>query len=411
MAKLAINGGVPVRSEPFPAWPPDDPGYLEALKAVLDSKVWGVLGQQGEAFCREFARFCEAEFAVACTSGTVALQLALRAAGIGAGDEVIIPPYTFIGSATACIAAGAVPVFADIEPDSFNLDPAAAEAMITPRTSAIMGVHIGGMPFNVDAVKAVAEKHGLVLIEDCAQAHGAEYRGKKVGALGIAGGFSFQSSKNLCSGEGGAIVTNDRELYERAWSLHNCGRVMEGGWYDHRMLGFNWRMTEFQAAILRHGLRKLPEQMALRDDNAIYLREQLSQVAGVYPQAFSEGATRSAWHLLICRYDREAFAGLSREKVVAALAAEGIPASAGYNPLYREPAFAEGIDYSEFPWAPQIYKGNVRYEEAAQNCPVCEELCSCSFWLYQSVLLGSKKDMDDIVEAIAKVQAHAAEVP
>jgi len=411
MSQLAIDGGSPVRTEPFPGWPPEDPGYLEALKGVIDSKVWGIGGKQGEAFCDEFARFCEADYAVACTNGTVALELALRAAGIGPGDEVIIPPYTFIGTATACLAANAVPVFADLDPASFNLDPAAAEAKISPQTAAIMGVHIGGMPFDVDAMRLVADKHGLVLIEDAAQAHGAEYRGKKVGGLCVAGGFSFQSSKNLCSGEGGALVTNDRALYERAWSLHHCGRVTDGGWYDHRVLGFNMRMTEFQAAVLRHGLTTLPEQMELRDANAIYLRQRLSEIEGIHTQAFPDGATRSAWHLIICGYDPEAFAELPCEKLAAALNAEGIPASPGYNPLYREPAFSQGVDYSKLPWAPEVYAGQVRYEEAAADCPVCEALCAAGFWLYQSVLLGTKKDMDDIADAIIKVQAHAEEVP
>ncbi len=402
MAKLAINGGSKVREKPFPSWPPRDPEFKARLGEVIDAAVWGIGGSKQAEFVAKFAEFCGAEFCVACTSGTTALEIALRAAGVGPGDEVIVPPYTFIATASSVITVGAIPIFADIDPATFCLDPAAAEAAITERTAAIIPVHIGGMPADMDAFNALGEKHGLKIIEDCAQAHGAEYKGRRVGAIGDAGCFSFQSSKNITAGEGGAVVTNDRKLFETAWSLHNVGRVPEGGWYDHRVLGWNLRMTEFQAAVLLRGLELWPQQDATRQRNAARLRERLAEIPGVDPQGFTEGADKCAYHLFICRYDAEAFDGLPRAKFLQALQAEGIPASAGYNPLYREPVFVEGLDMDGCPFACKFYTGSVDYKSL--QLPVVEHVCrEGSFWMPHSVLLGDESDVDDIADAIAKV--------
>ncbi len=391
MGKLAINGGPKLRQRPFPPWPPNDPGFKEKLGQVIDSGVWGMGGEMQREFVRRFAQWCGATYCVACTSGTTALELALRACKIGPGDEVIVPAYTFIATASSVVSAGATPVFADIDAATLDLDPCAAEAAITERTAAIIPVHIGGMPAEMDAFVALGEKHGLKIIEDCAQAHGAEYGGKRVGSIGDAGCFSFQSSKNITSGEGGAVTTSDPEVHARAWSAHNVGRVPEGQWYDHRVLGWNWRITEFQCAVLLRGLELWDEQDARRQTNAAHLRERLKDVAGVEAQTFPRGADKSAYHLLVLLYDEAAFGGVSRDRFIAALDAEGIPTWRGYNPLYREGLFVE--------------------EYGALNLPVTEHACERgSFWLGQHMLLGEREDMDDIADAMVKVWENREEL-
>ena len=409
MSKLAITGGEAVHTTGWPSWPPKDPGYLEKLKAVLDNGVWGVGGPMNAALSEEFKHLSDAEYVVPNTSGTIALELALRALEVGAGDEVIVPPYTFIATASAVIAVNAIPIFADIKPDTLCLDADAVAAAVTPQTKAVIGVHIGGMPADLQALQAVCDRHGLALIEDCAQAHGAEYRGRKVGAIGNAGAFSFQSSKNITAGEGGITTTNDRALYGKAWSYMNVGRVPDGGWYDHRVMGMNLRLTEFQAALILRGMETWPEQAALRDANAAHLRARLDEIEGLDAQAFSPGGERCAYHLFIFRYDRNGFGGVSRDKFVEALAAEGIPVGRGYNPLYREGMFTQGWDPTRCPFSCPNYKGSVDYTQV--DCPVTEHICTDgSFWMGQSTLLGTTRDMDDVADAVLKVRDNLDEI-
>lgn len=409
MPKLAINGGEKIRNKPWPKWPIYDDNERAALLEVLESDVWGIGGKTGEIMLKEFAEFHDAKYAVAVTSGTTALEVSLRAAGVGPGHEVVVPPYTFIATANAALMVGAIPIFADIDPNTYNLDPRAAEAAITERTKAIICVHIGGSPCDMDAFTALAEKYNLVLIEDCAQAHGAEWRGRKVGAIGHLGAFSFQSSKNVTAGEGGIIVTNDPDLYSRAWSIHNVGRSLDGGWYDHRILGANLRMTQFQAALIRCGLKRLPELMDRRDERAFYLQSLLNEIPGVDYARMHDGATRNAWHLFIGKYDADQFGGLPRDRFIAAMNAEGIPISRGYNPLYKEPVFRNGIRPDECPLACKFYTGTVDYLQV--HCPVTERVCASEgWWLVQSMLLGEKADMDDIAGAINKIRDNLDEL-
>jgi len=409
MSNLAINGGNPLHTTGWPGWPPKDPGYLEKLAAVLDNGTWGVGGPMNAALCEEFKQVSDCNFVVPNTSGTIALELCLRAMDIGAGDEVIVPPYTFIATASSVISCNAIPIFADILPDTLCLDAAAVEAAITPSTKAVTAVHIGGMPADLDALKAVCARHNLGLIEDCAQAHAAVYRGRKVGAIGDMGAFSFQSSKNITAGEGGITTTDNQALYGKAWSYMNVGRVPEGGWYDHRVMGMNLRMTEFQAALILRGIETFADQMALRDENAAHLRARLADIEGIEAQAFSPGADRSAYHLFIFRYDRSGFGGLPRDKFVPALCAEGIPVSNGYNPLYREGMFQQGWDPSKCPFACKDYHGTVDYTKT--YCPVTEHICTDgSFWTSHNILLGTRQDMDDIADAVLKIQANVGEL-
>jgi dTDP-4-amino-4,6-dideoxygalactose transaminase len=409
MPHLAINGGEQTRTQPWPAWPIFDDNDRAALLEVLESGSWGIGGAAGEAMLQEFAGFHDAKYGVAVTSGTTALETALRAARVGPGHEVIVPPYTFIATANSALMVGAIPIFADIDPDTYNLDPAAAEAAITERTKAIIAVHIGGSPCNMDAFLALAGKHNLILIEDCAQAHGAEWRGTKVGAIGHLGAFSFQSSKNVTAGEGGIILTNDSDLYSRAWSIHNVGRAPDGGWYDHRILGANLRLTQFQAALIRCGLRRLPELMDRRDECGFYLQSLLEAIPGVSYARMHDGATRNAWHLFIGKYNADEFGGLPRERFIEAMCAEGIPMSGGYNPLYLEPLFRNGIRADECPLACKFYSGAVDYTQVC--CPVAERVCATEgWWLFQSMLLGKPSDMDDIAAAVRKIRDNLDEL-
>ena len=398
MASLAVNGGTPVRTKPFTEWPIFGKSDEDALINVLRSGAWGRVsgGKKNEELEERFAQYHDAKYGVTCVNGTVALEIALKAMGIGEGDEVIVPAYTFIATASAAVMVGAIPKFVDIDPNTYNIDPSKIEEAITPNTKAIIPVHIGGCPANLDGILAVAKKYGLMVLEDAAQAVGAEWRGKKVGAIGEIGTFSFQASKNLNAGEGGIIITNDPKLADMAWSLMNVGRVKSGGWYDHPILGWNYRMTEMQAALVLSQMERLEEQMRLREENADYLSKGLHQIGGVEPLVPDEGVSRHAYHLYIFRYCKDEFGGIPKEKFLAALQAEGIPASSGYLPLYRFPAL---VDSREKAGYDKLY------------LPVTEKACyEEGVWLLHNVLLGSKADMDDIVNAVAKIKAHIDEL-
>ena len=378
------------------------PEQLTALQAAWESGVWGVRSPHVAEFEKRFAAFHQAKYGLAVCNATEGLWVALKACGIQAGDEVIIPPYTFIATATAILRANAIPVFVDIDPDTYNLDPRQVEAAITPRTRALIPVHLAGQPADLDAVLAIARQHSLKVIEDAAQAHGAEWGGRRVGGIGDLGVFSFQSSKNMSAGEGGALISDSEELMARAFSYHNCGRLPQSAWYEHRVLGSNLRMTAWSAAVLLAQFGTLAQDMQLRDHNAGYLDQRLVEIPGIRPLLVHPKVTRHARHLYILRYDAEAFENLSREDFISALQAEGIPAYKGYSPLYREKLFA--LNPSEYPWL----EGR-SYDDL--SLPVCEFACNEeAVWLAQNVLLGTESDMEDIVRALAKVQQNIGEI-
>jgi dTDP-4-amino-4,6-dideoxygalactose transaminase len=401
--ELAIEGGTPLRTVPYPSWPVWDEREERQLLEVLHSGRWGILdGGKVSQFERAFAAFQGAERALCVTSGTAALEVALRALGIGPGDEVITSPYTFVATPSAAFLVGARPIFADIDPATYLIDPAQVEAAITDRTRAIVPVHVGGCPCDMDAIMEIARRHRLYVLEDACQAWGASWRGQPVGAIGDLGCFSFQASKNINAGEGGAIVSNDPELAERCWSLHNVGRVREGAWYQHEFLGWNYRMTEWQGAVLLAQLERLPEHVALRADNAAYLAGRLGDVEGITPVAVDARVTGHAWHLFIATYDPAAFGGRTCAEFLKMMNAEGIPCSAGYVPLNRSPAIRRSLaeQAGEIgPWE----TGEVDLPELPA-CPVAEDLCQRTIWLQQRLFLGDHEDMDDIVAAIAKIQ-------
>jgi dTDP-4-amino-4,6-dideoxygalactose transaminase len=403
MERPALLGGEPLRTRPFPSWPHSGEEESDALQEVLREGVWSdASGPRKRELERRFAEFHGAEHAVAVTNGTISLEIALKALGIGAGDEVIVPPYTFLATATAVLGVNALPVFADIDPETYCLSPDAVEAAITPRTRAVIPVHLGGHPADMDRFQEIREKHGIAVIEDAAHAHGAAWKDRKVGALGDAGCWSFQASKNMTAGEGGMFTTNDKDLAEKAWSLHHCGRMPEGAWYEHTVLGGNYRITEFQCAILLAQLARLPEQTARREENAAILDEESAKIEGLRPLKRDLRCTVHAHHLYLFRYDAEAFGGMSRDLFIQALCAEGIPASPGYTvPLDRQPVFAgrafdtraTGYDPSHAP---------TRY--GSLELPVCERACEETVWFTQNMLLGEEEDLADIVRAMRKVR-------
>ena len=351
MGELALSGGNPVRTEPFPGWPVHDDREADAVAEVVEGGKWwrfayatGVeLNEDLEAeelskvveFSLEFARYQDAKYGIAVANGTGSLEIIMKALGIGPGDEVIVPAYTYIASATAVLQANAVPVFVDVQEDTYNIDPDRIEECITPRTKAIEPVHFGGQPADMDRVLEIAEKHDLAVIEDAAHAHGSEWRGKKVGALGNAGSFSFQASKNMTSGEGGIILTNDGDLADRCDSYLWAGREKGRPWYEFHRLGWNYRLTEFQAAILLVQLERLEDQNQRRMENARYMDQLLAEVAGVEPLRWDPRASKHSHHIYILRYDAQHFCGVHRDRFVEALTAEGIPAFSGYAPSER----------------------------------------------------------------------------
>ena len=406
--KLAIAGGSPVRDvaqKAWPTWPVYDAAEERALLTVLHSgRWWYGEGNEGRQFEREFASYHAAQYGAVCASGTAALEATLRALEIGCGDEVVIPAYTFIATASAILAVGAVPIFADINPNTLTLDADSTSAVLTARTRAIIAVHVAGRPADMDALPALALARNLPLIEDAAQAHGAAWRGTPVGAIGRAGTFSFQASKNLNGGEGGIVVTRDGELADRVGSIINVGRSpMGSGRYAHPVHPGNLRLGEFQSAILRAQLTRLPAQNALRQLNAHYLRDLLAACEGIDLPWDDPRITSHAYHLFTFRLRSEFFGGRSAEEFAGALRAEGISCSPGYAPLYRELPFAN--------YAPQRVNSCSRGRKAEDamlysnlHLPHCEQVCRDTLWLPQTLLLGTVADMNDIATAIVKIQ-------
>jgi dTDP-4-amino-4,6-dideoxygalactose transaminase len=372
----------------MPDWPEYGDEEAKALLEVLNSGHWGsTSGDVVATFEREFAEYQQAGHAVCLVNGTLAIAIALRAAGVGIGDEVIVPPYTFIATASAALFVGAVPVFADIDPDTHLLDPVAAEAAVTERTKAVVVVHLAGRPADMDAFRALGARHGLTVIEDAAQAHGAAYKGRPVGAIGDLGTFSFQSSKNITAGEGGAVLTDSAELAGALYSLVNVGRVPGGGWYQHETVGYNLRLTEFQAAILRVQLRRHPRLQELRERNARLLTELLSDVDGIQLAPEDPAITAHGRHLFLLRIP-------GRDAVLESLTAAGITrVSPGYVPLHRNAAVLRDSQAI-------TTRLNQPYPEA--NCPNADQVSTDTIWLPQPYLLGTEDQTRSIATTITK---------
>lgn len=382
--KLAIDGGHKVRDEPFPPWPSLGQEDVVAVTEALSSgRLTQLTGGYVAAFEDAFAAWNSARCCIATSSGTTAIHAALAALDIGPGDEVIVPAHTFIASATPVLHQGAVPIFADVDPQTFCLSPESVAERVTERTRAIVAVHLNGHPADMDALLALTEPRGIVVIEDAAQAHGALYNGRKVGTIGRVGCFSFWEDKIMTTGgEGGAVITDDDVLAERVPRIrhHGEGPVEGERAYYHLELGYNYRMTSMQAATGLVQLRKLDGYLEARRRNAAYLSERLREIAAVEPPYVASYATHS-YYKYICRL-RPGALSTAIEEFVRAVAAEGVPISRRYpTPLPRQPVFARRV---------------------GPPCPLADRLAGELFTLQVHPTLGTS-DLDDVVEAVRKV--------
>ena len=405
MSELALFGGMKAKQRPFPLWPQYDDRERRALEEVLESRVWWrTPGTKTLEFEKAFADYHGARHGIAVTNGTAALEVAMAALGIGPSDEVIVPDFTFIATASAVLFANALPVLVDVDPETYCLDPGLTEAAITPRTKAIIAVHMGGHPADLDTLQGIARKHGLHLIEDSAHAHGSEWRGKKVGTFGKAATFSFQSSKLMTAGEGGIIITNDDDFERQARSVHDCGR-MPGEWfYSHFIYGSNYRLSEWQGAILSVQLERLEEQTLHRHRNGRLLDKLFAEIPGVAPQKCDPRCTRNGQYAYIFHVDAKQFAGISTGNFIAALNAEGIPTQASYPPLHELDCFCNG-DYRKCLSGAQATE---KHEFLQQRFPNTQRAAWKTVWIPQFALLGDEQDVHEIAEAIQKIQRNAA---
>ncbi|MGB3642781.1 MAG: DegT/DnrJ/EryC1/StrS family aminotransferase [Rivularia sp. (in: cyanobacteria)] len=397
MKQLAINGGIPVREKPFPVWPIHDRQEAQALTNVLESgKWWRGEGSEIEAFEGEFAAAHDSNYALAVTNGTHALELALATKEIGIGDEVIVPGLTFISTATAVFSENALAIPVDIDADTFCISADAILAAITPRTRAIIPVHFGGHICDMDRIHQIAKERGIAVIEDAAHAHGAEWNHQGLGKSDSLICFSFQSSKLMTAGEGGAILLPNQETWNQAFLVNNCGRLGYSRSFPHEVLASNYRMTEFQAALLRVQLQRLSAQIATREANAVYLDKCLQELVGITPQKRDPRVTKHSYYLYSLRFDSKAFNGLTSSEFVKALNAEGIPCSTVYPPIYK-------VDFFQN----HRFKAGFKFDdlESRINCPVVEQLSKEIVMIPHYLLLGDTSDVDDIVEAIAKIKS------
>ncbi len=419
MARLAINGGEPLVKKPLgKKWPIFDQTEEKLLMEVLHSGIWWRGGfedpKQSKVvqFEDAFARYQQARHGIAVTNGTQALECALKAAGVEAGDEVIVPALTFVATATAVCLVNAVPVFADVDPATYNMDPDSVESLISDKTRAIMPVHNGGYPADMDRIMAIAQKHNLMVIEDCAHAHGSEWKGRRVGAIGHLGGFSLQMGKALTCGEGGIVLTNDDELAEKAYSFHHIGRISGRPFYEFHRVASNLRMTEWQAAIALGQLSRLDEQTETRERNAAHLAEGLREIDGVAPIERDPRVTRWGFYYWNFKFDQEGFDGAHRDKFIKALNAEGVPVGIGAHgqPIYQNPLFQNmNFGRTGCPITCPFYGKEVDFRKV--HCPQAERIFQTeALSLPHRVFLGDESDMDLILDAVRKVRENVDEL-
>ncbi len=410
METLALFGGTPVRTAPFSPWPYFDDKERAYLNAALESRNWGGYpfpSRLAAEFGARFAGIHGSRFGIACANGSVTLEIALQAIGIEAGDEVIVPAYTFMATASCAVRCNAVPVFVDVEARNYCMDPAAVEAAITPRTRAIIPVHLGASIADMDRLLDIAKKHGLVVIEDCAHAHGGQWRGKGVGSMGDFGSFSLQSSKLLTSGEGGVLTMNDDLLRQKSMSLINCGRKEEGyDGFDGQLFGANYRLSELQVAVALAQVERLEEVTARRAAMHDTFRDMLhAEVQGVHVLDTDPRVTRKHAYQTILRYDPAAFQGVHRDRFLQALAAEGVRLSGRfYEPLYRIPIF--NARSAQWPMLRARYADGI-LDAPRVSCPVSEKAAyGEAIWMHYPHLSGTAKDLEDIVAAFVKVRKN-----
>jgi dTDP-4-amino-4,6-dideoxygalactose transaminase len=402
--KLAILGGTPVApNKVWPVWPYVDDKVVEEIVKTTKSGIWcRIQSPDGTVptFEKEFAGLLGAKYCVATGSGTQALNTVVEAMGIGPGDEVVTSPYTDPGTIASILVSRALPVMADLDPYSFQLDPDDVERKITENTKALMPVHMMGQPCNLERILQIAKKHNLRVIEDSCQAILSEYQGKLLSTIGDAGCFSFQSSKVFACGEGGAVVGNDEELMDRCYTVHNHGTSRRG---KTETIGSKYRMNEFEAAILLGQMAGVRERHAIRNANAEYLTSKLKGFPGMVPQKLYKGTKSGSYYIYAMTYKKEHFNDAPRDKFQKAIEAEGISLSKYIaNGLHREPWTEHILTLKEYQkmYPPERLE---RFRDEL-NLPNCDKACEEILMIWASgPLLGTKQDMDDIVNAIMKV--------
>jgi dTDP-4-amino-4,6-dideoxygalactose transaminase len=376
-------------------------GLLEVLDA---GGWWQGNGKVAATFAADFAAYHGATFGMALTNGTHTLEAALVACDVGEGDEVIVPGMTFVASAAAVLAVNATPVLVDIDADTLCIDPAAAEAAITPRTKAIVAVHVAGAAADLDALTELCARRGLRLIEDCAHAHGTFWRGRGVGSWGDFGSFSMQRSKLMTAGEGGVLICNDEALRDAAWAYADCGRVKGQWFYHHATYGSNLRMTEWQGAVLSGQLQRFPDQNRTRNDNAVALNAALDEIPGVRTPRRDPRMDSQGNYCFVFHYDAEQFAGLPLRNFEAALAAEGIPMGVSY------PSLTDLAVFRNRNFAPRLREHAPSIDYSTQHLPRAEHAAASTVWLQHRLLLADREDVLDVARAVARIQAHAADI-
>jgi len=396
MAKLAINGGEPVvKSGLGKSWPIFDETEENALLEVLRSGAWNRREKVDEVG-EKFAAYQDAKYGIPLANGTVALQCALKAAGVTAGDEVIVPALTFVATGTSVVCVNAVPVIVDIDPLTYNIASDAIEAAITPRTRAIIPVHNGGYPADMDAIMNIADRHNLKVIEDCAHAHGSQWRGKGMGSIGHLGTFSFQIGKTLTCGEGGMVITNDEALANSAGQVANL----------------NMRMTNLQATLLLSQLERFDEQVETRERNIAYLMKGMEAIEGIHPIPRDERVTRWCFYYWDFRFVSEEFGGISRVKFLEALGAEGVPCGVGAHgqPIYNEGPFSNPEWFDQL-GLPREHLGDRAIDYSKVHCPEAERVYQeevCSFG--HAMFLGGTDEMQLILDAFQKIRTNVDEL-
>ena len=412
MSKLAILGGEATRTKPYPQWPVHDERDIEAVTRVINSGNWGGYpypGPETRRFLKLFAEMQGGGHPVAAVNGTVTMEVALRASDIGWGDEVIVPAYTFQATAAAPIAAGAIPVIVDIDPETYCVDPDGVRAAITEKTRAIIPVHLGAQMADMDAIMEIADEHDLVVIEDCAHAHGARWRGQGAGTIGHFGSFSLQSSKILTSGEGGVLLCRTKQLAAKAAGIVNCGRshdpetMEETG--DYYVMGANYRMSELACALAAVGVERLPEQAKQREQMLGYMEESLSEVPGVRLLKRDERHTTRSFYRFIFAVEPEVF-GAEHEEICAALYAEGIPCWVGYEAMHNYTLFQPQLSRLAVPRAFPEY-----FNFEAMDLPEAARACEHeAVWLDESIFRDGPEGVDDAITALKKIQGSAGEL-
>lgn len=409
--KLALLGGEKVRNTSWPDWPVwNENAEKQMLDMLRSGRWWRGKGEAVEEFEQKYAELMGAKRCLATASGTTALLIALQVLGVDAGDEVLVSPYTFIATYNSIFINKALPVFVDTNPETFLIDPEKIEEKITDRTTAILPVHIYGLPVDMDKVNAVAKKHNLKVVEDACQAWLGEYKGKKLGTLGDLGCFSFQNSKNLPTGEGGAVLGNNDEIMDQCYSFHNCGRPYGSvkRTSDYPTRGSNRRMQQVQAITLLSQMPRIKKDADIRLENAKYLDNKLNEIPGIKTYKLVEGNNRSAYHMYPFRFVSEKFGNVSREKFIEALRAEGVPCSSGYGRQNHDGLIEEALNSRGYKRLFSEQRLNRWREENV--LPGNDQLVKEAVTFYQSILLGTKSDMDDIADAITKIYENRTQL-